>query len=619
MARSMQIAQWLSHSGKVYVLGIFFSIGFCKTLWPYDNVDSLFYRGVAVYQRGRYAESLRIFENLDRTFPQHPRITASLLMQGKALYKLGEFQHARETFLELIQFYPQSSYVDDAMYGLALVAYRENNVKEAITHLLAVSARGGDKPLVEKAERLAVDMMKAFLNSYEQKEFIEKLSDEKSKGFVALHWAQREFQEKHYASVRAFLDEFLRLYPRNPYASALEKIRNRAEDLGKGIVKIGVILPLTGKLSEQGKMLLDGIQYGIEVYNQTSSLKVELLIKDSQGNAIEAIKCAQWMTRQQEIVAIIGDLESQVTEAVAGVTQENQMSLIAPTAMEEGIASIGPYVFQLNGSLSVRIKVLAEYAISALGMKRFALLCPMDEVGWIIRNAFVSTVTALGGEILVEKWYRENIEDLSLQMRGVREVGLMWMVQDSLLSAQGGKMDEFRKSFVERKVTRLLDQNEIPVTSIDGFLIIPTRENMSSILAQLRFLNLKTFILGNSVWDNPSFLKEHHLELEELQGLIFYSDFYEDPYNPALSAFRSGYQKVTGKIPGKMEAIGYDAIRVILEAMGERSISRTELRDRLAQLSSYQGVRGPISFTGGRVNPAFRLIQFREGKHILIR
>lgn len=619
MDRFTKIWHWLSHSGRVYVLGIFLLNGFCENLWSNDNVDSLFYRGVEVYRRGKYAESLRIFENLDRTFPRHARITASLLMQGKALYKLGEFQRARETFQELIQFYPQSGYVDDAMYGLALVAYRENDVKGAITGLLALSARGGDKPLVEKAERLAVDMMGVFLTPYEQKGFIEELSDEKSKGFVALHWAQREFQEKHFANVRAFLDEFLRQYPHNPYANSLEKIRNRTVDLGKGIVKIGAILPLSGPLSDQGKKLLSGIQYGMEAYNQTGSLKVELLVKDSQGNAIEAIKCAQWMTKQQEVIAIIGDLESQVTEAVAGVTQENEVPLIAPTAMEEGITRIGPYVFQLNGSLSARAKALAEYAMSALGMKRFALLCPMEEVGRVIRNAFVATVTALGGEIIAEKWYTENTEDFSPQVRAIREAGLRWMVQDSLLSTHGGKMDEFRKSFVERKVARLLEQTEIPVTSIDGFLILPTQENLTSFLAQLRFYNLKTFILGSSVWDDPSFLREHQLELEELHGLIYYSDFYEDPYNTNLAEFRNGYKKATGKFPEKMEAIGYDAIRVVLEVLGDRSISRAEFRDRLTQLSSFRGVRGPISFTQDRVNPAFRLIQFREGRYILIR
>lgn len=619
MHQSTKRGHWLCYSWKVYVLGIFLFIGFFKNLWSSDTIDSLFYRGVEVYRKGRYAESLRILENLDRTFPQHSRITASLLMQGKALYKLGEFQRAREAFQELIQFYPQSGYVDDAMYGLALVAYRENDIKKAVIELLALSARGGDKPLVEKAERLAVDMMQAYLTPYEQKSLIEELSNEKSKGFVALCWAQREFQESHFASVRAFLDEFLHHYPNNPYANALEKIRNRAEDLGKGVLKIGVILPLSGGLSDQGKKLLSGIQYGINAYNQNSSLKVELLVKDSQGNAIEAIQCAQWLTKQQEVVAIIGDLESHVTIAVAGVTQENEVPLIAPTAMEEGITSIGPYVFQLNGTLGGRAKALAEYAVASLGMRRFALLCPMDEMGRVIRNAFVSTVTALGGEIIAEKWYLQNTEDFSPQMRAIREAGLKWMVQDTLLSTHGGKMDEFRKSFVERKVARLLDQTEIPVTSIDGILILPTRENLTSILSQLRFFNLKAFILGSPVWDDPTFLRDHQLELEDLHGLVFYSDFYEDPYNPTLTAFRNGFQKATGKTPEKMEAIGYDAIRVILETIGERSISRSELRDRLAQLSSFRGVRGPISFIQDRVNSAFRLIQFREGKRILIR
>jgi branched-chain amino acid transport system substrate-binding protein len=581
-----------------------------------NSVDSLFDKAVEVYRKGQYHESLGRFEALDRSRPNHALTTASLLMQGKALYKMGETQRAKEAFLELIRDHPTSLYVDDAQYGLAQVLYRQNAVRDAVLTFMALLAHGGSRPLLDKAEKLASDMMDAHMEIFDLKGLLRDIPDEKGKAFVVLKMSRREIADRRFQSANEILVDFLKSHPNNAYAPLMEKLRKRSELLGKGTVKLGVILPLSGPLGEQGNQLLAGVRYAVRINNERKQLKFDLITRDSEGDMIRAIRAAQDVCRGEEVAAVIGDLESAVTEGVAAVAQENETPCIAPTAMEDGIVDIGPCVFQINGTVNERARALAQYAVTGLGLKRFALLYPIDGYGKLMRKAFVAEVTRLGGEVLAEKWYTERTEDYNSLMGGIREEGLRCMISDSLVEARGSKNTELQKPFIDHKAASMLDKRDYAVTSIDGLFLIADQKNVESILSQLQYHNIKTQLMGGSNWDDLAVLVGHR---DVLDGIVYYSDFYADPYSPQFTAFRSGFKKAFGRNPEKMEAIGFDAASVLFEAMGDKAMPKSEIRDGLAGIRGFKGVRGPVSFENNRVNPAFHLLQFREGKVTIVR
>ena len=581
---------------------------------PRASADSLFNDAVRSYQRGQYQAALNRLESLDRGFPNHLLTTASLLMQAKSLYKLGETQRASEAFRELITGYPQSQYADDARYGLAQVMYRQKAVRESILELMSLIARGGSKPLLEKSEKFASDMMDAFMETPDLRLLVRDIPDEKGKAFVTLRIARREVQERRFQSAHEILNDFLKAHPNNAYAPQMAKLRDRTESLGKGVARLGVVLPLTGPLGEQGGQLLSGVQYALQLNNNRKQLKVELVTRDSEGAMVKAIRAAQEVCRDPAVTAVIGDLESQVTAGVAAVAQENETPCVAPLAMEDGLVDIGDCVFQLNGFIGERGRALADYAINSLGLKRFAILYPADAYGRVMRRAFAEAVIQKGGEILSEKWYADGAVDFDVQMAAIREAGLKRMIHDSLAAAQGDAA--VLAPVVDRIAEVQLDKRELPVTSVDGLFLIANKSNVESLISQLTYNNIQTQLLGGSNWDDLAVLMGHR---DALDGVVYYSDYYADPFSPVASAFRTGFKKATGRNPEKMEAIGYDAACVLLEAMGDKSMLRSEIRDALAAVRGFTGVRGPVSFDKNRVNPAFRLLQFRDGKVTVVR
>ena len=314
-----------------------------------------------------------------------------------------------------------------------------------------------------------------------------------------------------------------------------------------------------------------------------------------------------------------------LTAAIGAVTQERGVVLLAPTATENDLTSIGSMIFQLNSSLRVRAEMFAEYAVSGLGAKRFAVLAPADEYGRSMKDSFVQAVGRFGGELLAEKWYFEETRDLGPQFKGIREAGIQRMIQDSLLVivpeeefddlyAEQPKQGDVL--YVKQTIPELVDSTDLAVTCFDGLFLPVYGEDLPYVIPQLAFYNLQARVFGGGYWNDAEILEDHR---QYIDGVVFLSDFYVDPSDFAYYRFRDEYRKATGKTPGKMDVFGYDAAKLLLSIVGAKSLPRQEVRDRLARVQNFEGIRGKVSFNEERVNPFIRLLQYRGGRILPIR
>ena len=608
------------------LLVVVFSIPKIILAQDVQAVDSLFFRGVSLYREGEYQQALQLMKFLDRVYPNNQRTTAVLLMEGKSLYKLKEYQRSLNVFDKIIKDYPESQYFDDALYGIATVYYRLGSYTNAVKYLMDVIEKGEDKRLLKKAAKLSSDIMDFKMKDKDLKDLLRQISGERPKAAVTLRLARREIDKEHFQSAKEILQNFVEEYPKSAYVLQIEQLLTKAEKLGKKFLKIGVILPLSGSFSEQGKELLRGIQYAVDLHNQGGNEpNVELVVRDSRSHIVQAIRDAQDLCKNEEVIAIIGELESNITAAIGAVAQENGVVLLAPTATADSLTSIGSYIFQLNSSLSLQAKMIAEYAVSGLGLKRFAILAPADEYGQSMRDSFVNTVNRLGGQILVEKWYFEGAKDLGPQFKAIREAGIKQMIDDSLLVIV--PEDEFNVKYAEQPqqgkilyvkqtIPELVDSTALAVTSIDGIFLPVYAEDLPYVIPQFAFYNLGSQVFGGAYWNDPDVLNDNSRYID---GAIFLSDFYINPSNFNYYRFRDEYRKKNGKTPGKMAIYGYDTVELLLSVIQTESLSRKQIRDKLAKIHNFIGIRGKLSFNSNRVNISIPLLQYKGGKIIRIK
>lgn len=583
-----------------------------------DNaaVDSLFFQGVKFYKESDFKEALEIFKLIDRVYNDHSRLTASILMQGKAHYHLGEFQEALAEFNKVINDFSESEYYDDAIYGKISVYYKRRMMKEAVILCMKLMDSSKDEQFLEKSAKLSSSIMKYRMNIAELKELFDIIKGERGKAAVTLNLAKREIKVYHYQTSIKYLKQFIEMYPESKYTGRMKELIINAESLGKGLMKIGVILPLSGSYSDEANSLLNGIKFALDKHNRVFNTRVELSIHDSENNIVKAVKIARELSDNEETLAIIGELSSNITAAIAGVTQSKGVPLVAPTAMMDGISTIGEGSFQISGELSTQGSILADYAVNGLGLKKFVILACGDEYGQTLRNSFAGEVIRHGGEIIAEEWYYEGVEQLKTQFQVIRKAGIEKMFNDSLIIQVPEEEWEEKYAdqpiqngilYVKKSIHELADSIDIKVTSIDGIFLPVKPEALVYVAPQLAFFNIDCHIFGGSYWYDLEFLKKHR---DYIEGVYFVSDYYIDSSNYRYIQFVNNFRKKMGVSPGKMEIRGYDTAGLILSIVSEEIMTRNKFIKFLSGVDNYRGIGTTISFNDKRVNTGLPLLQF---------
>jgi ABC-type branched-subunit amino acid transport system substrate-binding protein len=614
----MKVRFLIASGACVLSFSIFSNVAAQKAPAP----DSLFERATSAFRHEKYSEALALLDNLDRLYPNHERKTAALLVRGKTLNHLQRYGEALTVFRTLIQDHSASLYRDDALFGSAQVLYALEQYQDAVVDLFDVVETGKDRDLVKRAAVLTTEIMDSNMNDRLLEDLYDRVGTEKARAAVLVRLIPRQIETGQWQKARRMLGSYLEKFPQSPFGPKAREYMIQIEAGSRNAFRIGILLPLTGPLSGQAKAVLNGIQYAVDEHNAATGSSVELVIRDSKGRVLSAVLAVQEFCDDEEVIAVIGELESSVTAAVAGVLQERNMPLLAPTASEDGLTDIGSFIFQLNGNQRIRGEAMAGYAIDNLGLKSFAILAPADDYGKSMRDSFVEAMEKLGGNLLIEKWYFEGAADMGPQFKSIREAGLRKMVADSVLFFVSKdpyeSHDPVRGTIyhVDQKMSKLADSTDFAVTTIDGIFIPSYAEDLTYVAPQSAFYNLGAKILGGTHWNDLDALEKNKAYLE---GAVFLGEFYSDPSDYKNFQFRDKFRKTFGQTPGKMEIYGYDAVRLLISARGTVSSTRSEIRDRLADVKDFYGLRGRYQFDSHRVNPLTFILEYRNGQIVRIR
>ena len=120
------------------------------------------------------------------------------------------------------------------------------------------------------------------------------------------------------------------------------------------------------------------------------------------------------------------------------------------------------------------------------------------------------------------------------------------------------------------------------------------------IVNQARQLGLSAVLLGADGWDNEDLVANSGANLK---GTYFSAAFSTEVATPPLEEFLALAAKNGVDNPGTFEALGYDSMGLVAEAVSRAPLEpgmtlkayRREIRDALAAISNYQGATGTIT------------------------
>ena len=325
-------------------------------------------------------------------------------------------------------------------------------------------------------------------------------------------------------------------------------------------LKIGEVNPISGAIGQYGTTCHKGIELAIEQANAAGgvlSRSIELVTEDNQSKPGQTATIVRKLITQDKVVAIVGDLTSSATMEGAPIAQNAKVPMVTPLATNPKVTEIGDYIFRVCFVDEFQGRVMARFATERLKATKAAILTDVKQdysVG--LGDFFKQTFTAASGTIVREQSYSSGDTDFRAQ----------------LTSIKAARPD---------------------VLFVPGYY-----PEVSIILKQARQLGLTIPIIGCEAWDNPTLLQ---VAGSAANGCYFSNQFSADDPAPVVQEFDKVYQQKFGSRPDNFAALGYDAARVVLEAIKKAgSADSTALRDAVAQTKDFPGVSGNISIDSKR-------------------
>jgi ABC-type branched-subunit amino acid transport system substrate-binding protein len=216
------------------------------------------------------------------------------------------------------------------------------------------------------------------------------------------------------------------------------------------------------------------------------------------------------------------------------------------------------------------------------------MLFPRDDFGKGFAEAFYSAVQKVGGNFTAiesypvdQKDFRKNVENM---------VGL-----GNVLDARWKEKEQLLKDTEERLKRPLREKEKKdlklpPIVDFDVVFIPDSYKAIGQIAPLFAYYDISNItLLGPSTWNTPQVLQRAGQFLDKSIVVDFFS---KNSQNGSTQDFIKNFQVEYGKIPGVMNALGFDLASSIDKAMKENSGSRKKLMQSFIGLGEFLGVIG---------------------------
>ncbi len=226
-------------------------------------------------------------------------------------------------------------------------------------------------------------------------------------------------------------------------------------------IKVGAILPLTGKLAEFGEIEEKSFLMAVEGINATGGIKgrmIDLIIEDTAGEPATGRLAVKRLISQEKVLVLCGGCSSSVTWEAKAVAQEQNIPFLINTASADKITeSEGEeYIFRLNTPVSEHPRSLVSFLKKPAHVKTAAIIYEETPFGQLGLKRFLALRKKTRLKLLMKEPYKPGAVDFAplLSMVKAKNPDLIYMISNatdaSLLMQQAKAADLRPKLFVGR-------------------------------------------------------------------------------------------------------------------------------------------------------------------------
>jgi branched-chain amino acid transport system substrate-binding protein len=176
-------------------------------------------------------------------------------------------------------------------------------------------------------------------------------------------------------------------------------------------IRIGYPVILSGPGALIGEPSLKGAQMFVEEINAKGGVlnrKIELVVRDTKGNADEAVRVARDLILRENVDFLVGTLTSAEGPAVSPVAKENKIVFVVPVVKTDQLtapANLHPYIFRTASTTTIEGRTAAEI-MAKWPVKKVATMSPDYAFGQDVTKAFVTHIKKIRPdiEIIDQQW-----------------------------------------------------------------------------------------------------------------------------------------------------------------------------------------------------------------------
>ncbi len=328
---------------------------------------------------------------------------------------------------------------------------------------------------------------------------------------------------------------------------------------------------------------------------------IELVVRDSAGSPERAAAAVRELAADPEVLTIVGPIFSAESEAAAREAQRLGVPLLTLSNRPQ-LSSERAFVFRLRMTPSDEIDRLVEYAIDEAGAQTFAILYPMSRYGRGMRSLYWDAVVSRGGTVVAAAGYEPDATDFNAPIRGMVGFDLITpnervALQERSRALRRGRRLEPQASALLKEIlyTQLGPDGEPlpPVVDFDALFIPDGHDKIQLIAPQLAFHEIEGVqLLGSSDWNDPELIE---IGRKHVAGALVSTRFHVDSEFEIVKNFAADYQESFGSDPDEFSASAFDALNIALTQVALGYGTRVEIRDGIQRIYGFPGVSGVTS------------------------
>ena len=520
--------------------------------------DALLALGHISFTLEQYAQAVTYYRSLLERFPRSEHVPEAHLGLGIALYHTQDYAHSLTALRQYLILVPTSARQGLAHYYLGAVALKQQRYPDALIEFKATIESRAEPAVVQQAKEHIASIVRQVLTV----DALIPLAQRYAQTYPGDLILERLVYEYRRAGKQADeADALRRLIAAFPRSPGVQEARARLRDLqalqatNRGT--IGVLLPLSGAGSRAGTLALHGIELALAtVQERDPATKLSLAIRDSTEDVAAAQEALRALVNEEHVIGVIGPLFSRTATALASLADQLAVPLISPYARDSDFPALSPYALRNSLTDAMQSRVLAEYAVGTLQLRRFVILHPEDAYGTALRDRFREQVLQRQGEIVAVLSYSPNSTNIS------HAIGRLKTLQ------------------------------------YEAIFLPEYADKVGTIVAQLAAQHIEGIqLLGTDGWNAPGLVAT---ATRLLEGAVFVDGFFANASAPAVQTFVEQFRTRYQETPDLLAAQAYDTMLMCSQVLKAGAQTPAQLRDGLLHVRDFAGVSGLTSMGAKR-------------------